>query len=888
MIKQLITRAAVVSAFAVAVTAPASADAPFSFDTAYGRLPKNVVPIAYRIAIVPNAVARTLTGTESIVLDVRSATATVEFNSLNEKLTNVRLDGLPVRRTVSSDAQQLTTVTLAKPAKPGRHTLSFAYTGKIETGPQGLFAQPYVAPGGSAGLMLSTQFEATDARRMFPCWDEPAFRATFQLTATVPANFATVSNMPVLRKVMHGALATTTFYPSPKMPSYLVEFSAGNLARISADNGGTNFGVWAVKGQEQDGQVALANAQTILADYNDYFGIKFPLPKLDSIAVPGGFQGAMENWGAITYNDQTLLVTPSSTVGDKEEVFSIQAHEMAHQWNGDLVTMGWWDDLWLNESFASWRSAKETDLRNPTWNWWEVQDGDKEGAMRADARITSHPIQVHITDELQAETAFDSEITYAKGQAFLRMLEAYLTPDVFRDGVRRYMQARKFSNATAADLWNALSAASGKDVAAISSTWIKKAGFPLVSVAAACDASGNRTITLTQKRFLLQGSDPANTQWSIPLDIRVGANGTPAPMLFTQNGQTAAAGTCSEPLSVNAGTVGFYRVAYDDPTFAINAKAFGTLQNPDRIALLDDQWALAQSGQATLGSYLTLARSMGDDLDSRAWTQITSSLGTIEFDERGTPGYAAYVRLARSIIEPVYDKLGWDAKPDETPGIQQLRRRVLGDLGSYGDERVIAEARKRFAAFVADRSSLRPDDQGVVLGIVAENADAATFDQLHAIAKSAKNETEMRRYYSALTMVRDETLANRALQIALGPEIPQQAAPLRLQLVGMVADYHPKLSWTTLQKNVDTLIAPFGPMEGPQILAQYIPEGFWNAVPLDELETWVKAHIPAEMAPNLARGMESARFDLTQKTALDTATDAYVSMQERMYTPKSK
>jgi aminopeptidase N len=881
MITSSTFRIVLAGAFTLAAVVPVFADAPFSFDHAYGRLPKNVVPLAYRVAIVPNATARTLTGTESVTVDVRSATPTIEFNSLNEKLTNVRLDGMRVARVDTSDPKQLTIVTLPAPAKPGRHTLSFAYTGKIETGPDGLFAQPYRKPDGTAGLMLSTQFEATDARRMFPCWDEPAFRATFQLTATVPAAFATVSNMPVMRKTVHGALATTTFYPSPKMPSYLVEFSAGDLARISADHDGTNFGVWAVKGQEQDGQVALANAQTILADYNDYFGVKFPLPKLDSIAVPGGFQGAMENWGAITYNDQALLITPSSTVGDKQNVFSIQAHEMAHQWNGDLVTMGWWDDLWLNESFASWRSAKETDMRNPNWNWWEDQDGDKESAMRADARITSHPIQVHITDELQAETAFDSEITYAKGQAFLRMLEAYLGPDTFRDGVRRYMQARKFSNATAADLWNALGAASGKDVAELSSTWIKKPGFPLVSVAATCDASGNRTIALTQKRFLLQGTDPSNTQWSIPLDIRSGANGTPVQVLLTQNGQTSPAGNCSEPLSVNAGTVGFYRVAYDEPTFAVNAKAFGTLQNADRIALLDDQWALAQSGAGRLADYMTLARSMGDDLDTRAWTQITDSLEAIESDERGTPGYDAYVRLASSIIEPVYDKLGWDAKPDETPGIQRLRRYVIGDLGAWGDPRVIAEARKRFAAFVADRSSIRPDDQSTILSIVAEHADAATFDQLHAIAKSSKNETEMRRYYGALMLVRDEALAREAVQIALSPEIPQQAAPVRLGFIAAVGEYNPKLSWTTMQQNVSTLFAPFGPMEAPQILAQYIPQGYWRAVPLDDLETWVKAHIPAEMAPNLARGMESARFDVVQKTALDTAADAYVSVQDQ-------
>ena len=386
---------------------------------------------------------------------------------------------------VSDDNTQLTTVTLAKPVSAGMHTLGFAYTGQIETKPQGLFAQPFVKPDGGKDVLLSTQFESTDARRMFPCWDEPAFRTTFTLTATIRADWKVVSNMPEAHSVRHGATTTTTFCScSPKMPAYLVEFSAGDLARITDHVAKTKVRVWAVRGQEQYGKTALANAKVILADYNHYFGVPFPLRKLDLIAVPGGFIGAMENWGAITYNDQNLLVTPASTLENKQRVFSIEAHEMAHQWNGDLVTMGWWDDLWLNESFASWRGAKETDLRYPSWKWWEAEDGAKEGAMAADAQPNSHAIQQHVTDELQAANAFDPQITYDKGQAVLRMFEAFLGPDTFRNGIVAYLKAHAYSNATSADLWNALSKASGRDISAIASGWTEQAGFPVVSVAA--------------------------------------------------------------------------------------------------------------------------------------------------------------------------------------------------------------------------------------------------------------------------------------------------------------------------------------------------------------------------------------------------------------------
>ncbi len=521
-------RIALVAATALATGLTASAaptgfkEAPYNFDRAPGRLPKTVVPLDYRIAVVPNAAAKTFTGTESIVLRVRRPVTTIVFNSLNERLHDVRLDGTPVAGVDSSDAKQLTTLTLPHSVAAGRHTLTFAYDGKLETAPQGLFVQPYRLPNGSTSTMLSTQFEATDARRMFPCWDEPAFRSTFELSVTIPAAWTTVSNMPVASRTAHGDVATTTFQRTPKMPTYLLELSAGDLAHIDATSGGKHFGVWAVRGQEQNGRYALANAQVILADYDRYFDYTYPLPKLDSIAVPGGFSGAMENWGAITYNEQILLLPPDSTLGRKQAVFSVQAHEMAHQWNGDLVTMGWWDDIWLNESFASWMSAKETAIRNPSWNWWEGQDESKENAMNADARPDSHAIQQHVVDELQAQASFDPAITYDKGQAFLRMLEAYLGDDTFRAGVRRYIKAQAFSNATSADLWNGLSAASGKDVEALAAGWTEQPGFPVVSVSATCDASGNRTIALSQKRFLLEGTDPNDERWNVPLARPVG------------------------------------------------------------------------------------------------------------------------------------------------------------------------------------------------------------------------------------------------------------------------------------------------------------------------------------------------------------------------------
>ncbi|HTD72756.1 MAG TPA: M1 family metallopeptidase [Steroidobacteraceae bacterium] len=864
-----------VAALCCALAPTAWCGAPFSFESAPGRLPKNVVPVSYDVRIVPDADALKFTGTESVQLQFRAATATVQFNSLNETLNHVLLDGKPVKSVISSDEQQLTTVTLTKPVS-GLHTLSFKYSGKIETRPQGLFAQKYTQPGGGQAVLLSTQMEATDARRMFPCWDEPAFRAYFHLTVTVPASWTAVGNMPIARRTVHGQSATVSFQRSPKMPSYLVEFTAGDLREVSAARGGTRFSVWAVAGHEQDGAVALASAQDILADYNDYFAHPYPLPKLDSIAVPGGFSGAMENWGAITYNDQVLLVSPSSTMQNRQTVFSIQAHEMAHQWFGDLVTMGWWDDTWLNESFASWLAAKETAARYPMWRWWEQEDESRESAMAADARATSHAIEQHVTNELEALNSFDSDITYSKGEALLRMLEAYIGEDVFRQGIRSYIKDRAYSNAAAADLWNALGQASGKNIPAVAAPWIEKPGFPLVQVTAACDSSGNRSVTLRQKRFLLNGSGANAAEWQVPLRIRTGT-AAPRNVLLDAQEQKAAAGRCDEALSVNADAVGYYRVQYDADTLAVNTRLFPGAVDGDRIALLDDQWALVGSGEASLQNFLALASSMGADRDARAWQQIVRALAIIEYAERGSPGYQTFAAYVRALIKPVADELGWDAAPQETPDVGDLRGTLLRDLSRWDDQATIDEARRRFAAFIRDPHGVSADAQATLLAIVGQNADAATFAQLHALAKGAKDDTFMQRCYTALARVRDPDLARQVVQIALSDEIPPQANNLGLRLILTLAREHPRLSWDTYIANQDQLMKSIGSDGRALVIAEQTPAAYWDALPLDQLEAWARANTLKGASDNLARGMETAHHLAAQKLALVKAADAYLA-----------
>ncbi len=867
-------------AAALLLSAAFGADAaPFSLDTTPGRLPKEVVPLDYTVDLKPDAGSLSIAGHVSVVLEFRKATATIVFDSLNEVLSGVTLDGKPVKSTVSDDAKQLTTVTLGKAAAMGRHTLSFAYTGKLEQEARGMFVQKYRLPDGSSGMMLSTQLESIDARRVFPCWDEPAFRATFAISATLPAAWTAVSNMPVARRVVSGELATTTFARTPRMSAYLVELSAGELASIGLDDKGLHMGLWAVGGNEHEGSWALANTRDIVADYSDYFGYPFPLPKLDSIAIPGGFSGAMENWGAITYTEFVLLVTPKSTQANRQTVFTIQAHELAHQWFGDLVTLAWWDEEWLNESMTFWMQHKETQLRHPEWHIWETEDRNREIAMRADAQANSEAIHVHVTDESAASNSYDQNMVGGKGQTVMRMFEAYLGPDKFREGLRAYMKARAFSNATGADLWNALGSASGRtDLATVVGSWAEQPGFPLVSVTTHCDAAGARSLSLSQHRFLLTGEDKAALRWSVPLQIRSGAQGETHSLLFSADGQSVAVGRCGEPLSVNADGVGYFRASYDAPTIAANAHSFASLPNGDKIAMLDDQWALVESGNAALPSYLALAEAMGQSLDTRAWQQIEQALGAIERAERGTAGHDAFTAYARSLLNTPFQRLGWDAKPDETPDVPALRHALLNDLGAWGDAAVIAEARSRYAAFLADPSRVPIDDQQVLLRVVAHHADASTFDQLHALAKASSDPFELRRNYIALTNVDDPKLAARAAAIAISGDLPPQANMLGFGMLATLAFGHGQLSWQAFAPNADKLLAGLG-AEANITLAQDVPEIYGNAVPLPELETWIRSKLPPELSPVIDRGMAAATFNRAEQATLVSAADSYLQQR---------
>jgi aminopeptidase N len=803
----------------LALAGSALAEKPFDFVTTPGKLPKTVVPSAYRIAIDPDLDKLTFAGREEVDIDVAKPTADVTLNVNGLKFTDVGIKGEDgARATVAQDDKaQTATLHFLHPLAAGKHTLEMQYRGPITAQPAGIYYNDYDV-GGAKKRMLVTQFESSDARRMFPSWDEPAFKATFTLTVTVPATYRAISNTPVAKETPAGANAkTVTFATTPRMSTYLVVLAAGELDRISQAVADTDIGVAAVEGKGEQGRYGLSVASQVLPFYNDYFGVKYPLPKLDLIAVPGNFAaGAMENWGGITYIDSALLFDPkTSSEGTKQSIFAVIAHEMAHQWSGDLVTMAWWDNIWLNEGFASWMETKASDHFNPEWKVWLRAHADTEAAMADDARSTTHSIQQPIKDESEVDAAFD-DITYLKGQAFIRMIENYLGEATFRDGMRHYMAAHAYSNTTTADLWTALGAASGKPVADIAAGFTEQPGIPLVKVSTAC-VSGETVATLTQDRFTIHDPSAKKLTWRIPVILGRPGGEAPQSLLLDGKAQTVKFAGCDKPVKANMGDAGYYRTQYADADLKALSAAYKTLVPADRVNLLGDVWAMAKAGREAPDKFLDLTRQLNGETELAVWAQVLSSLLEIDDLERGSPDQSSYRAYARGLLAPVLERVGWNEKPDDTPDVVLLRGSLIRTLGHFGDPAVVAEAKKRFASFLADPASLPPSLQDSVVTVVGYSADKKTYDALRRLGRDASSTETRLRYYFALAGAQDPALIAETVDIAGTDEISAGRVNRYIAAAAGASD-NPELVWKLFLPKRKAVVDRLTPMQASGLL----------------------------------------------------------------------
>jgi aminopeptidase N len=847
---------AVAGVVMLAISANARAEPTFSFDSSPGKLPKAVVPLHYAIELAPDLTRLTLKGSEMVDIEVREPTARLVLNAVDTTIDAAEIDDNAQRADVALDAgAETASLTFAQPLAAGAHRLRLGFVAKINSFGRGLFFVDYPTDHGSR-RMLSSQLEPADARRIFPCWDEPAFKATFELAVTVPQNFLAVGNMPVAREeAVAPDSKRVAFAPTPKMSSYLFVLAAGELERLTADADGVTVGVVTTSGKREQGRYALERAVKLLDYYNDYFGTKYPLPKLDLIAVPGGFGGAMENWGGITFFESRLLFDPASNPETAQRgIFSILAHEMAHQWFGDLVTMGWWDNLWLNEGFASWMQVKAAEHFYPQWQTWLNDNGQKQYAMGLDARRTSHPIQQPVADQSEAMTAFDG-ITYSKGQAFIRMIEGYLGEAVFRDGIRAYMAAHSYGNTTTADLWQALEHAAGKPVTGIAASFTEQDGVPLILAETSCSGNAQR-LALRQDRFAIVPGDAAKAlpprSWQVP--IALGAVGAASPTQVLLQGSTEiAAGPCGEAIKVNLGDTGYYRTEYAARDRAALTGSLARMAAEDRLNFVADTWALVQADRADLASYLTLVEAIGADDHRAVWNQVIANLVTLDRLARVRLERPALQAYARKILRPAFDRRGWEDRGSDDDKL--LRSSLIWTLGDFGDADILAEAKRRFAGFVQNPQTLPRALREAVIHLAGITADRADYDTLIALARKSTVTFERVRYYYAAASARDPDLARATLALALTNELPSTIVDPVINTVALRGE-QPDLAWDFLQKNFDTLATRQGPSFGDAFVPEFMTN-FSDDAHAAELKRFAPAQATSGGRVMTARAAES-------------------------------
>lgn len=839
-------------------------------------LPRGVRPLAYTLTVTPDAAALRFTG--RVIIDVTTATPTrsIVLNANGLTVRSARVEGRVLTPTVDA-ARETLTLTATQPLTPGRHRLAIDYDGPIGTQAMGFFALDYPTDAGKTERALYTQFESHDARRLLPCFDEPSFRAPFTVDVILPEGRTAVSNLPVERTTPQADGTVRWHFPAtPPMSSYLLFLAAGDFERAHAPVGDGHFeaGVVTRRGAVDQARFALDSSREVLADYERWFGLPFPLPKLDNVAAPGESQffGAMENWGAIFTFESVLLVDPKmATMGDREAIFEVAAHEIAHQWFGDLVTMRWWDDLWLNEGFASWMEGRATERLHPEWETEGHAVAGRESAMAVDARATTHPIVQHLTSALNVDEAFDS-ITYQKGNAVLRMLENYVGADVWQAGVRRYLAQHAYGNTTSDDLWAAVDAVSTTPIGDIARAFVNAPGVPLVHVSTRCDADGSAHLTLTPDEFRVGPNDRPKGHWPIP--VTYAAVGGPVQRIVLKDGATTLALPSCGAVLVNAGAGGYYRVDYDATGFAALAAHQGALGVSDRLVLLADRLALARAGQASVGDVLALIDATPADAPAPLWRGVLNAIETLDgLYADGDAGRDAWRAKVRAWLSPVAARLGWTPAAGESLQSAELRSAVLSALSAAHDPAVRAEARRRRAGATEDPSLVPAALQRLVDDIVAQGADAATFEQLHAAALAERSPAMRAHLFATLGEVEDPALADRALAIALGDEPPKTTAPT---MIRRVSASHPDRAFDFALAHLDAVRER---VDAPA-WSRYVPALVSHSVD-PSMPARVRAFAASELKGREHRDADQAalalEIRLATRAALLPAMDAWVA-----------
>ena len=804
------------------------------------RLLSTVRPQHYSLTLTPDLKAATFTGSEIIDVTLAEPTDSITLNAHDLDFQSVKIEvaGKDQIAIVSLDKEkQQATFTVSDKLPAGKARISIRYTGILNGDLRGF----YLSKTARRNYAV-TQFESTDARRAFPSFDEPAFKATFDISLIVDKGDTAISNGPIVSDTPGPGddKHTLKFLTTPKMSTYLVAFLVGDFQCSSGEQDGV-----AIRTCSTPDKVALTTygvdvAKYVLHYYNTYFGIPYPLKKLDLIALPDFEAGAMENFGAITYRETALLIDPkTASINAKTEVALVIAHEMAHQWFGDLVTMQWWDNIWLNEGFATWMENKPVEAMHPEWNIDQQVASGMDGTLNLDAQPTTRAIRARAETPAEIEQMFDG-ISYGKASDVLLSVENYVGPETFRQGVHNYLMAHLYGNATAEDFWSAQTATSHKPVNKIMESLVAQAGVPLLTFGQPSDGK----VTVSQKRFYLSPSvqPDAAQKWTLPVCFKTGEGKQDCQLLTPA---TTALTVPRAPLFfANAGGKGYYRTAYTPADYASLASQVESGLSPtERISLIGDEWAQVRANKAAVGDYLNLVAAVKDDPNSNVVSSALGGLGAVNARIAATPEEKdALDTWFRQTFAPEYAKLGPPADSD-SPDKKQLRALLFAALGDAKDPQILGQAREISAKYLANPDAVDPNIAQSALQITARNGDATLFDQLQKIAETSTNPEIQIGALRLLAMFENPELAERALNYAVSDKVRNQDAAIQLA-ISLDTDKNRDLAWKFIQTHWDEVKKEFTPEMGNILVGA--TSAFCSESARDEVSQFFAAHkVPA-------------------------------------------
>jgi aminopeptidase N len=786
------------------------------------RLPEGARPENYKLTFTPDLGKATFEGDETISVQLLKPTSEITLNAVDIDFHDVTVtSGRTTQRAKITPVKEkeMAVLSVEKPLAAGPATVHITYTGILNNEMRGL----YLGKDDHGRKYAASQFEATDARRAFPSFDEPEYKATFDITAVADKGQSAISNYKVVSDTPGpGDKHTVKFATTAKMSSYLAALIVGNFEYVEGSADGIPIRVYSTPGKKEMGKFALDAAEYIVGYYDKYFGIKYPYGKLDLIGLPDFSAGAMENVGCITFREAYLLTDEKEgSIDLKKNIASVTAHEIAHMWFGDLVTMKWWDDIWLNEGFATWMSTKPVQKWKPEWNF-ALDDVSGTGeTLTIDSLANTRPIHQAAETPGEIQELFDG-IAYGKAAAVLSMLEAYLGEETFRAGINAYLQQHQYANATADDFWDAQAKTSRKPVDKIMPTWVKQAGVPMIRAKAEC--SGNSTkVTLAQQRYFFDRSKfeaPNDQLWQIPLCLKGSASGKSANcVLMTRKEETFTLPGCSTWVLTNAGATGYYRTGYQPEAVRAMAKDAETEMTPaERIALQSDIWASVRVGLEPVGDYLAFAQGLQLDRNRAVLEDVLVRLKYIGNYLVSDTDRDAYRTWLRQYLSPAMKEAGYESKPAESDEQRTLRSRLLNALGyDARDPETLEQARKIADKALADPTSIDHELAGVALELAALNGDAGFYDRLIASLKNPKSPEEYYMYLTALPQFSDPKLLQRTLDFAISPNVRSQDA-LGIVTSVLANPAGQQLAWDFVRQHWPEIEKAGGPFASAQVV----------------------------------------------------------------------